>query len=421
MKMRSRFSIMTISLAGCLALNAMASEPAITNVVVRQHWPWSRLVNIDYVLSCDTATQKVDVIVNAYDGDTVLNLPSGTLTGNLHDVTRGQKRIDFDPTKTAYTNVLLTRFSVDLKTSPAPLYMIVDLTKTAGEVGQTEYVYEAELVTNKWGSWVRNPVSNDTTVVESVIWTGVTNGTTYKADKLVLRRVPAGSFTMGDGLVGTANITLTKDFYVGVFEVTQWQWKKFMVNSSTFQNDFGPVEMMCYYDVRENADTDSAISPNWPNSNSVGTNSFVGKLRAKSGMAGFDLPTEAQWEYACRAGTTTYYNDGLSGNASTQLDVLGWYTGNSGSTTHTVGLKQPNAWGLYDTLGNLYEWCLDWPLTTLIDDTDPKGASSNPSGRERRGGSWASTADACRSAFRGANLPNNVGKYVGFRLVRNLE
>jgi len=413
--------MMTIGLAGCLALNAMAAEPAITNVAVRQHWPWSRLVNIDYVLSCDTATQKVDVIVNAYDGDTALTLPSGTLTGDLHDVTRGQKRIVFDPTKTAYTNDILTRFNVDLKTSPAPLYMIVDLTKAAGAVGQTEYVYEAELVTNKWGSWVRNPVSNDTTVVESVIWTGVTNGTTYKTDKLVLRRVPAGSFTMGDGLVGTANITLTKDFYVGVFEVTQWQWKKFMVNSSTFQNDFGPVEMMCYYDVRENADTDSAISPNWPNSSSVGTNSFLGKLRAKSGMAGFDLPTEAQWEYACRAGTTTYYNDGLSGNASTQLDVLGWYTSNSGSTTHTVGLKQPNAWGLYDTLGNLYEWCLDWPLTTLLDDTDPKGASSNPSGRERRGGSWASAADACRSAFRGVNLPNNVGKYVGFRLVRNLE
>jgi len=408
----------------CLALGATAAEPAITDVVVRQRWPWSRLVDITYVLACDS-TQKVDVIVNAYDGDTALTLPPNALTGDLYSVSRGQKRIVLDPEKTAYTNEILNQFRVALTPSPVALYMIVDLTASAGATNQIAYVYEAELVTNKWGSWARNPITNNGTAIESVIWTGVTNAV-YKTDKLVLRRVTAGSFTMGEA-GNSAVVTLTKDFFVGVFPVTQKQFKWVMSNwnPSYFPSDAGPVERVTYYHIRENPSggdgMGTPISPNWPASNGVGTNSFMGKLRDRTSIAGFDLPTEAQWEYACRAGTTSYFNDGVSTGLSDTniLKNLGWYIDNSGSTTHTVGLKQPNAWGLYDMLGNVYDWCLDWQLATLADAADPKGATSGAN-RVKRGGCWYSTPDYCRSAFRAANLPQTGQQYNGFRLVRIL-
>ncbi|MDD4019175.1 MAG: formylglycine-generating enzyme family protein, partial [Kiritimatiellae bacterium] len=366
------------------------AEPSITDVVVRQRWPWSRLVDINYVVCCDS-TQAVDVLVNAYDGDTALTLPWTSLTGDLHDVTRGQKRIVFDPTKTAYTNALLTRFRVDLQPSPAPLYMIVDLNKTVGEVGQIEYVYEAELVTNKWGSWVRNPVSNETTFITSSIWTGVTNGTTYKTGgKLVLRRIPAGAFIMGDDQQGSPNVTVSNAFYMSVFMLTEAQWQKIMKTGS---NSDLPKYSVSYNDLRGSV----GEGINWPGTGStVKTNSFLGCLRNLTGLNGFDLPTDAEWEYACRAGTRTYYNDGLSGSSSAQMDVLGWWANNSGGTMHPVGQKVPNAWGLYDMHGNLYEWCLDWYDATK---------------RARRGASWYNTYDLCRSAYRSGSEPSNMGLY----------
>ncbi len=152
------------------------------------------------------------------------------------------------------------------------------------------------------------------------------------------------------------------------------------VNLSDFKGCDKPVNRVSYYDIRENWDNGnwseggSAISPNWPATNAVGPTSFMGKLRERTGMTGFDLPTDAQWEYLCRAGTTTYFNDGvIVTNETAQLNVLGWWSGNSLGVVHTVGQLLPNAWGLYDTHGNAWELCLDFHTNTLYAATDPKG------------------------------------------------
>jgi formylglycine-generating enzyme required for sulfatase activity len=132
-----------------------------------------------------------------------------------------------------------------------------------------------------------------------------------------------------------------------------------------------------------------------------------------AGSNGYRLPTEAQWEYACRAGTTTAYNSG-----ATISDNTGWYRVNSGSRTHGVGEKPANAWGLYDMHGNVWEWCWDWYGTYASEkQTDPGGAVSGDF-RVARGGSWSDDGRYLRSAFRCYDFP--YGRYYdfGFRLVR---
>jgi len=275
---------------------------------------------------------------------------------------------------------------------------------------------------------------------------GGANSDAYKTTNILMRRIPKGTFTMGSpaGELGRLDsetqhqVTLTKDFYIGVFEVTQKQWERVMGNwPSWFNNvtyrDSRPVEQVSYYDIRENPNN-SAISPNWPQSSQVHADSFVGKLRAKTGLATLDLPTESQWEYACRAGTTTALNSGydLTGEGQDpRMDVLGryWYNGGSGYSqgcgpsagTATVGSYLPNAWGLYDMHGNLWEWCLDWYETYHAPLVDPVGAASG-SRRGSRGGSWDCYAGISRSAIRYGFLPADRDCYCGygFRLSRSL-
>jgi len=128
---------------------------------------------------------------------------------------------------------------------------------------------------------------------------------------------------------------------------------------------------------------------------------------------GYRLPTEAEWEYACRAGTTTAYNTGDTISADDA-----WYSANSGSKTHEVGLKPANAWGLYDMHGNVWEWCWDWYGSSLSDGTDPVGPGLGSS-RVKRGGGWCDVAQNLRSACRSRTYPWDRDDYLGFRLVRN--
>jgi len=215
-----------------------------------------------------------------------------------------------------------------------------------------------------------------------------------------LRLLPAGTFTMGDAAGSSEEkphrVTLTKPFYMGVHQVTNAQWKQVMgsVPSQRQQAD-GPVEQVRWEDAVE----------------------FCRKLsllpaERKAGRV-YRLPTEAEWEYACRAGTTTKYS---FGDDERLLGDYGWFDGNSGKQTHPVGLKKPNAWGLYDMHGNVWEWCSDW-YGDYSDGpvTDPKGPSSG-SHRVPRGGGWYDTARFCRSAVRLRSFLSYSHINLGFRL-----
>ena len=259
---------------------------------------------------------------------------------------------------------------------------------------------------------------------------------TCRTSELWLRRIPKGTFIMGspEGEVGRDSnetqhqVTLTEDFYIGVFEITQKQYSLIQgSNPSDYNGDTRPVENVSYDTIRGTGNTAGA---GWPSyGHAVDSDSFLGKLRAKTGKT-FDLPTEAQWEYACRAGTTTALNTGknlTSTGWDSAMDEAGRYDcnqndgkGGYSSNHHTkVGSYLPNAWGLYDMHGNVWEWCLDWYKSDLGSSavTDPKGPNSG-SGRVVRGGSWGHDARGCRSANRfGGYAPSYNYSDVGFRVV----
>ena len=234
----------------------------------------------------------------------------------------------------------------------------------------------------------------------------------YKTTKLLMRRIEPGTVKMGD----TKPVTLTKSFYIGVFEVTQKQYELINgSNPSQYKGDMRPVEYVSYNDIRG-----TNKGAQWPSGAEFDDTSWLGKLKAKIGVA-FDLPTESQWEYACRAGTTSYFNNGGSGKED--LGMLGRYPsnqndGNGGCSEHTtVGSYLPNAWGLYDMHGNVFEWCLDWSGSINSDPaTDWTGVAFDSS-RMRRGGDWYNDYyHYCRSSSRTGNSPSIRFFDCGFRL-----
>jgi formylglycine-generating enzyme required for sulfatase activity len=245
----------------------------------------------------------------------------------------------------------------------------------------------------------------------------------YKTAKMVLNRIPAGTFMMGaptsengrDYYEDLHQVTLTKDFYMAVFECTQAQYAAIMGGSdpSYFKGSMRPVEQVSWNTVRGGT---------WPSGEPDGT-SFMGCLRTKTGLL-FDLPTEAQWEYACRAGTTNAYNNdtdclvGSQGGQDTNLDPLAWYNFNSSKSHREVGTKQANYWGLYDMHGNVWEWCLDYNEAGLGTNpvVNPVGALFEGSFRVIRGGSWDYFAKFCRSACRSDYTPGNTSNNLGFRV-----
>ena len=242
------------------------------------------------------------------------------------------------------------------------------------------------------------------------------NKAEYKTTKLVLRLIEPGSFKM----CGKYDVTLTSPFYCGIFEVTQRQYELVTGSKpfSSYRGDMRPVDCVSWSAFRG----DPSIY-NWPDYADVDPSTFVGKLQSRTGL-NLDLPTEAQWEYACRAGTTSDYNNG--GDTTNDLKLVGRYKGNVSdgkgaySVKHTtVGSYQPNGWGLYDMHGNVGEFCLDWYGGLASGGKDPVGPSSGTN-RVIRGGSYYNNAKVCASSYRSGTNP--LKKYIneGFRLVRNV-
>jgi formylglycine-generating enzyme required for sulfatase activity len=215
--------------------------------------------------------------------------------------------------------------------------------------------------------------------------------------KLEMVLIPAGEFLMGDELEKPAHrVRITKPFYLGKYEVTQEQWRAVMGNNpSNSKGPKNPVEQVSWDDCQM----------------------FLKKLNADfaRGKGRFALPTEAQWEYACRAGSTSDY---CFGDDKSQFGDYAWYRANSGDTTHPVGEKRPNDWGLYDMHGNVGEWCADlydksYYAGSVTDD--PMGPATG-SDRGCRGGSFANDPGYCRSACRGGDCgPGDRAYGVGFR------
>jgi formylglycine-generating enzyme required for sulfatase activity len=217
--------------------------------------------------------------------------------------------------------------------------------------------------------------------------------------------IPPGEFEMGspsdeegrwsaEGPVHHVNIG--KAFYMGRYEVTQKQWRAIMGdNPSRFTGDDLPVEQVSWYEVRE----------------------FIKKLNEKESTDKYRLPSEAEWVYACRAGTTTRYS---FGGDESNLGEYAWYDDNSGDKTHPIGQKQPNSLGLYDMHGNVWEWVQDiWHSNYNGAPTDGSAwESGDGTFRVFRGGGWSFLAANCRSAIRFFIDPGGRSSYLGFRLLR---
>jgi formylglycine-generating enzyme required for sulfatase activity len=237
----------------------------------------------------------------------------------------------------------------------------------------------------------------------------------FKTSKIVLKWIEPGRFTMGNTTVGATPehpVVLTQGFWAGVFEVTRKQWLNVMSNNPTtpgYTNSANtlPMESVSWDDIRG-----LSATYDWPTITTVGPNTFMGNLLAKTGLP-FDLPTEAEWEYACRAGTITIWSYGSATGTNYE-----WTVTNSGGTTHEVGGKLPNPWGLYDIHGNVCEWCRDWnesPYPSSSEQNDPSGPNSGSS-RVRRGGHFVTSSTYSRSAQRQDYQPSFRGNFFGFRL-----
>jgi len=210
--------------------------------------------------------------------------------------------------------------------------------------------------------------------------------------------IPAGSLTMGSGRPRSFgkpqhDAIISHGFWMGKFEVTQDQYEAVMgVNPSLFKTNGpdAPVEQVSWNDAQD----------------------FIQKLNEQTGELHFRLPTEAEWEFACKAGKT-----------HSAPDPSAWFNTNSGNSTHPVGQKAPNGWGLYDMLGNVWEWCQDsWGDYSTETVTDPKGPSGSPTtNRILRGGAWEEPPRYCHPTYRYSGKPELRSSKVGFRLVAFLD
>ena len=223
-----------------------------------------------------------------------------------------------------------------------------------------------------------------------------------------LALIPAGKFMMGspagekdrvDSEGPQREVTISNAFYMGIYHVTQEQYEQVMgKNPSNFKGAQNPVEQVSWDDAVE----------------------FCKALSKKAGKT-VSLPTEAQWEYACRAGSKTRFSYGDDDDYG-KLGDYAWYTKNSDNKTHPVGQKKPNDFGLYDMHGNVLQWCSDWYAESYANanKTDPMGPASG-SDRVLRGGCWYGDPDRCRSAYRRWFTPDNRHYGVGFRVSVDLR
>jgi len=474
----NRRPLLSLSFLGMLflAMALFAGEVRVTNATATPHWPWDGKVDIGYSLESDVADKTYTVFFTGYDKVLQAEVPATTLSGdgvgeNLPVGGPYSTTWDFgaDYPKGHYSDIVV---KVEAAAEGESFPVVVNGVTQRGTLGETISVTAEEKPGKTFVGWTASGVTLDSYAPQTLSFTMPANevsltanyldtaslymvvnlltGETRYSDtapnladdtcrttELWLRKIPAGTFSMGspEGEVGREDtetqhrVTLTDDYYIGVFEMTQRQYElltsekpSYFSNASCYATR--PVENVSYDTIRG---TD--YGAHWPTTRAVDSNSVLGILRNKTGLI-FDLPTEAQMEYACRAGTTTSLNSGKNiVNPTTSDDNLNevarnWFNGGSGYSqtcdttagTAKVGSYLPNAWGLYDMHGNVWEWCLDWYGPYSGDAVDPLGAQSG-SFRVARGGGCYHYPQVYRSASRGNYFPSYDYYYYGFRVV----
>jgi formylglycine-generating enzyme required for sulfatase activity len=356
--MKNPFPGLVWFLPAAVALAALAAPapPQIQNLVAAQR-AGTMFVDITYDLVAPDNPSGVSIaVVASADGGTNYTIPGTALSGDAGLVLPGVgKKIVWDAWRdwaNHYTPIAKVRLTAD-----------------------GFLVFTNALGTTNAGNYTTNvpPTSN-------LVW------------------IPSGTFNMSGTLV-----YLSRSFWMGKYEVTQAEYQAVMGNnpSSFTGNPNRPVDQVTWFEAVQYCQT-------------LTTNELAaGRLPA--GWA-YRLPTEAEWEYACRGGTTNTYYYGEDPNG-TRLQYCAWYSVNAGGQTHDVGQKAPNRWGLYDMAGNVWEWCQDWSGNLPGGNvTDPQGPASG-STRVVRGGGWIHAADRCASSYRFSYGPTIRVNYYGFRIV----
>jgi formylglycine-generating enzyme required for sulfatase activity len=437
-------NITVAALAAMTTATLTAAVPEVSNATMTQ--AADRLVTITYTLADAPAVITLDIQTNNTQGAwaSIGGANIQNLTGDVwKKVETGNHTIQWRPDLSwpdhkiadGGARAVVTAWALD----NTPDYMVVDIS-AAAQPNTQKYYPSVEFLPG-----------------------GLLGNDDYRTTKLVMRKIMAKNvtWTMGSTALESLNrnatreathqVTLDNNFYIGVFEVTQDQWALIQIDRPTpaYYNNASyrsmrPVEQVSYNEIRNAANSATANTAyDWPNDPNPG--SFLGLLRTKTGID-FDLPSEAQWEFAARAGNgSTKWGNG-SGIVNTDTDgnlnSLGRYQRNGGkpgssdpaasvnadNATAIVGSYSPNDWGLYDMHGNVWEWCLDWredDITSFngrvnIDSSDPSKTLSGVSGSGRvgRGGAWNAGAGYCRPAYRDADDPSSQRlKIYGFRVL----
>ena len=443
-------------LASAASVSTFAAVPEVTSVTMTQ--ANDRLVTVSYTIENAPAVITLDVQTNCVvDGVVKWVSIGGSAVCNAKGAvwrkiqasdadSQGKYTITWRPDMSwpdhkvaeGGARAVVTAWSLD----NTPDYMVVDISDTSSPNSQ-KYYPDASFLP---GGILSNHDYRTTKIVmrkimaKDVLWT--MGSTTFETQRLSAREA-------------THPVSLENNYYIGVFEVTQLQWGLIQtgrVTPSYYKNQeyraMRPVESVCYNEIRTGAANVTASNPtyDWPADPNPA--SFLGLLRKKTGLD-FDLPSEAQWEFAARAGNgATKWGDGSgiqNTDKDTNLDKLGRYAQNGGKMlnggslvapsadcgaeygTAIVGTYAPNDWGLYDMHGNVAEWCLDWLDQNIsnfggkvnIDLNNPALTLSGATGEWRmlRGGDSARVASNCRSAFRSNYASTNRDYTTGFRLV----
>ena len=467
-----RLGAYSVAATFVLGVYVPLSAAEISRVLVRQLWPWSTDVRVEYELT--GVTEPMDVIVEAYNG--MERLGDGDLSraicGEISGIDSSRTCVfTLDPIR-AFGKKELSYNDFRLVLTPVAarpdgdeiLYKIFDL-----DTGSCTDVTRTDILNGLYGDYetdftVFGPGFN-TTLRNVLVWTGVTNNPAYKTSKLVMRKIPAAGKTWRCGSIDgttlssalwnrsvpTYHVRLTNDYYLAVFETTQAQWNR--IYGTTWGNPSGYTESDRDVHPIENVRYDRVIGPDranqgltpgvhtgsyfyWPMGDylyEVGGNSFMQALQQKTGVE-FYLPTQAQWEYACRAGTETSLNCGASLQVG-YINLVAWTTLTS-DHTREVGLKAPNAFGLYDMHGNVAEMtpcsgdmasgqpgCGDSVDNPLIEPIGTLSTSFDTSRKHNRCGghfgndSWyGNHLDIASWAWSGMGGQMNASVSAGFRL-----